>query len=336
MSYIRENFRGMKGYFTLFGLVCVLLFGCTKDPIVYGSASDNYTGFYDFISKNEVKIQTYIINATAGGTFATPQGTTVIIPPNAFVMQSGTPVSGNVTIEFKDIYKKSDMLLSNILPVTTSGQLLKSGGEFFIKALSNGTPVYIEPGKMIDIKQPINLTGGPDTAMEAFMGQFENFSIPTGWFLAPMDSMVGPGPMAYTSMDTVAQQANYYVFSLYQFSAPATSGSWCNSDNPVFFQNYSTDSINIIANDDPVVYGTEVYLIFTGINAMVHLYKTGLTYPYYTAPLGLQCTVVAVGFKDGDLYSAFVPIMIASDQTVNFTLSKTTTSAFISQLNSLN
>jgi hypothetical protein len=52
--------------------------------------------------------------------------------------------------------------------------------------------------------------------------------------------------------------------------------------------------------------------------------------------VGLECTVVAVGVKDKTLYSSFTPITISNNQIVNFTLSSTTTTAFIAQLKLLN
>src|ERR1017187_3980285 len=91
-------------------------------------AADNYSSVNAFFSKNGVAMQTYTINGTTGGSFTSPQGTTVTIPANAFLTQASVPVTGNVTIQFKDIYKKSDMLLSNMPTMMQSGAPLKSGG----------------------------------------------------------------------------------------------------------------------------------------------------------------------------------------------------------------
>ena len=70
---------------------------------------------------------------------------------------------------------------------------------------------------------------------------------------------------------------------------------------------------------------------------MVHVYNYGTnTFPYLYAPQGLQCTVVAVGVKGGTVYSSFTPITITSNQTVNFSMTATTTAAFESALTALN
>jgi len=65
---------------------------------------------------------------------------------------------------------------------------------------------------------------------------------------------------------------------------------------------------------------------------MVHVYGNGTDFPYYYAPQGFECTLVAVGLKGGKLYSSFVPISINSNQTVPFSLSETTTDIFKAQL----
>ncbi|MGP8213998.1 MAG: hypothetical protein ACLQQ4_00400 [Bacteroidia bacterium] len=89
--------------------------------------------------------------------------------------------------------------------------------------------------------------------------------------------------------------------------------------------------------DNPANYNTYVFLVFKNINSMVHVYQgTGYTFPYAYAPVGLQCTVVAVGIKGGKVYSSFTPITISANETVNFTLSETTTAQFKTQLKALN
>ena len=69
---------------------------------------------------------------------------------------------------------------------------------------------------------------------------------------------------------------------------------------------------------------------------MVHVYNSGYeNFKYNYAPQGVQCTVVAVGFKGNTLYASYTPITIGTNQTVLFTLSPTTTSAFVAQIRTL-
>jgi hypothetical protein len=69
---------------------------------------------------------------------------------------------------------------------------------------------------------------------------------------------------------------------------------------------------------------------------MVHVYKEGTAFKYNYAPQGSQCTMVAVGVKDGKLYSSFRPVSITGNLTMDFALSETTIDDFKTQLNALN
>jgi hypothetical protein len=314
----------MKTTFCL--LVVFILAGiisCKKDkkepaadsqstPAPAPTNTDNYSSLNDFYSKNGVKKQIFTINAASGGSFVTPQGTTIQVPAGCFAGNS------NVTIEFKDIYTKSDMLLSNMGTRMLSGAPLLSGGEFFIKAISNGTVVQITNSLSISIKQPKN--PNDTTSMQAFTAA-KDTSSNYGWWNDPNAS--------------VLNNTSNYVFSLYQFNPPLDSGTWSNSDSPLYFNSYPQTNLTI--HPTQTGYLMDVFLVLKNVRTMVHIYKDYSTgnFPYGYAPLGHEATVVAIGVKDGKLYSSFTPITIGSNQTVNFTLSETTTDSFKAALKSL-
>jgi hypothetical protein len=287
------------------------------------STSDSYSSTSDFFVKNQLPIQSYTIDGSAGGSFTTAQGTIVTVPPNAFKTLSGAMISGNVTIKFKDLYKKSDMLLDNMPTSSIWGIPLKSGGEFFIKAMKDNSVAILANGKRILVQQPVALTGGLDTAMleEPFVMRQDSIG-GIGWIPSPIDS--------------IYYAAGAYIFSLYEFNPQSDSGSWCNSDNPSFFFSYPQTTLTLHPTNAINEYGTTVFLLFNNISSMVSVYSDNVNFNYYFAPEGLQCTLVAVGVKNGNLYSAFVPITITSNLTVNFTLTQTTTTDFKATLNSLN
>ncbi|MGZ3903869.1 MAG: hypothetical protein ACXVC6_09250 [Bacteroidia bacterium] len=322
----------MKNVFKLLLITTLVsLLSCKKEnqPVITPSSSAvSYSSITDFFNKNGLQIQTYNINASTGGSFTTPQGTKVIIPPGSFVTQSGGAVTGNVKIEFKDIYKKSDMLLSDVGTQTLSGPL-KSGGEFFIKASQNNSGLSMLWGKSIKVLQPAALTG---TAIDSAMGPFVQQDSSAGNNWAPAS------PALSALMDT----ANSYMFTLYQFSSNPDSGSWCNSDNSSFFSSYTQTTLTLRQTDNFSQYHTQVFLVFRNINSMIHVYH-GSNYsgpqandfPYSYAPLGLQCTVVAVGVKDGSLYSSFTPITISANLVVNFSMSAITSTEFVNKVKAL-
>ncbi len=305
--------------------VLSVVMGCHKDSTQPTTTTtkttantDNYTSMANFFATNGVAMQTYTVTGSAGGSFTTPQGTQVTIPANAFDNNLWQTVTGTVTINFRDIYQKSDMLLSNIPTNMNTGAPLKSGGEFFIKATSGGTAVNLV--NVITVKQPLN-SAPLDSGMSAF---FKPVNDTIGWGVNDSDGY---------SIPTIAN----YVFSLYTFNEPVDSGTWCNSDNPSYFSAYPQTVLTLKESDNPANYDTYVFLVFKSINAMVHVYNgSGDAFPYNYAPVGLQCTVVAVGIKGGAVYSSFTPITISANQTVNFSMTATTTADFKSQLAALN
>lgn len=312
----------------LYGVMVSMLtlYSCKKDkkgnpepepetPVVPVN-NDNYSSLADFYSKNKVAKQTYTINATNGGSFITPQATTVSISPNSFF-----PLTGNLTVEFKDIYKKSDMLLSNMPTQMINGAPLKSAGEFFIKVLNNNVAVAASPTMGINVKQPF--IQAADTGMKAFIAGPDS-SGNMGWYNDPNY--------------TVLANATNYVFSLYSFNSPIDSGTWCNSDNPSFFG--SVPQTTLTAHANQTGFNPDVFLVFKNVNAMIHVYQD---YPYSLnnfsykyIPAGTECTVVAIGVKDGKLHSSFTSvIMTNSPQTINFNLTETTTANFKTALQAL-
>ena len=295
----------------------------TSDPV---SNSENYSSINDFFIRNNPAMQTYTVSGTAGGTITTPKGTSINIPPNAFVDQSNNVIeTGTITIRFKDFYKKSDMLLANVPTTMSNGFPLKSGGEFYIKAVNaNAVVLDLAPGKALEVNQPFP---GPfplplDSTMEAFVGARDSLNGIT-W--------------EQTFSNDVSTLAGTYVYTLYQFSSPLDSGSWCNSDDPTFFTGFPLTTMHI-TSDSIDQYQTQVFLLFSGINSMIHVYQdySGTDFIYSYAPLGFSCTIVAIGERNGDLYSAFEPVTISSNMLANISLSKTTTDEFKARLDSLN
>lgn len=309
-------------------LTGIILFVSCQKSLQGDLNSATYLSPEDFYKKHEAPVQSYIINGATGGTFTTAQGTKVTIPAAAFVtLANGTPVTDDIKIMFRDIYKKSDMLFSRMPTVTTFGKLLKSGGEFFINVNSNGVPLQIANGKKIEVAMPVANTGELDDGQFAFM-------IPDS---VRVDSAQMPnnGGWMPTERGFVSSNSINYIFSLYTFSGTSDSGTWCNSDNAYFFNTSPLTKLTLNPKDDPVQYKTDVFLLFKNVAAMVHVYQSLGKYPYDYAPVGFECTMVAVGVKDGKLYSSFVPITITENQSVDFTLSETTEDDLLTQLKAL-
>ncbi|HSY75407.1 MAG TPA: hypothetical protein VK890_01045 [Bacteroidia bacterium] len=320
----------------LFLLAIGLFTACKKnEPILPATTNtstntDHYSSLQDFFAKNGVAMQTFTISGTAGGSFTTPQGTKVIVPANCFIDKLGNAVTGNVTIQFKDIYTKSDMLLSNMTTMYYQTPL-KSGGEFFIKAIANGGAVNLNGLSNIKVLQPLN-GWALDNSMIAFDAQARDTMGTMNWAIDSATSNI--------VKDTLAR----YMLSVHAFDYPVDSGTWCNTDRS--FSGYTQTSFTAQTTDDSINSGRLssccVFFLFKGVNSIIYCeysQYSGTTtiFPYNYAPLGYQCTIVAVEVrKNGQLRCAFVPTTITTNGTVNFNCTPTTTADFITELNTYN
>lgn len=304
-------------------LLCVLFVSCDKDKDKDPTPEpEKFNTVAEFYAANQVASETFTFDASAGGTFTTAKGTKLIVQPNAFVDANMNPVTGSVKVELKDLYSKSDILFSGKPTVTATG-MLKSAGEFFILATKDNAPLLIADGKNIQIEQPA--MGEPiDSNMRPFI----------------LRKGAGGGEATWveSESDTLDFQASSYLFSLYDFNMPASEGTWCNSDNSTYFSAYPNTVLTLTADgSQPITeYQTDVFLVFNDINSMIHVYQSGGVFPYNFAPVGLACTAVVVGVKDGKLYSAFLPLTITANLNTTFTMTETTGDAFKAALEALN
>jgi hypothetical protein len=128
---------------SLIVLVVITLSSCDKEPeTVYKYdpkviTYDNLQKMSAFIKKNETKFQNFTIDGASGGVITSSNGVKYYIQPYAFTDLSGTPATGPVAISIKEIFKASEMILSDKPTLTTTGGILESYGEFFVKAQQN-------------------------------------------------------------------------------------------------------------------------------------------------------------------------------------------------------
>ncbi len=308
-------------FFGIFILVTITFYSCKKKQTepVEGS-SEYYSSMKDFYIKNGVTKQTFTINAVNGGSFVSVKGTTVNIPANAFKDSVGNLITGVINFEFKDIYKKSDMVLSD-MPTNCDIGAMKSAGEFYLNAYNNVTSVIAT--KTITVIQPSN---GPfDSGMQALAVIRPDTAQKIIWN-APCGAFSCATGTAY-----YAPNYHYYIYSG-AFSTDPAYLHWFNTDNPDAFSAYPQTTLTVINSDISIQ--ADVFLIFSTVNSALQIYNsTG--YKYLYAPVGLKASIVAAGLKDGKLCASIIPITISSNQTVTLDLKLMNTFDFVNALKAL-
>ena len=109
------------------------------------------------------------VDANQGGTYVYENGSTVVVPPAAFVNGQGNLVEGPVEIKYREFHDYVDFFISGIPmhydSMGTSYQL-ESAGMIEIYAEQNGERLEMNPGKELDIKLVHDIYAAPGDPLD--------------------------------------------------------------------------------------------------------------------------------------------------------------------------
>jgi outer membrane protein assembly factor BamB len=323
MNYFKKNKEQLntkrsvsKNLRHVFGalLLTTVFFSCeTNDdtaPIDMGEVL-SYNDIQGFFEANGVQDQTFSIDASAGGSVTGEDGTVVIFPPNAFVDGNNNPVTGMVDVAIKEIFKPSQMILSNTptnaINFSSENTFLLSEGETEVKISQNGNDLLIADGINYQISVPS--AGGLDPEMLPFSGTATPVEGIT--WNPTSDVGVNGNNMQYVSMPAS------YIYDVFDTG-------WSNCDK---FYNYpgtkTTNYINL--SNSPNTSETAIFLVFEENNlpAVVKFstpYANGLQSYADMLPEGLAVTYIAITLQNNQQYLAVEEVIIANEEelTLNF------------------
>ncbi len=301
---------------------CLTFTGCKKSEEESPAPA---TTIKDFFEKTEVKSQTFTINTDNGQSSITgEEGTKVTFPENAFTTIDGTPVTGAVSIELKEIYEKSDMVLSE-RPTSSDGKLLISGGEIFINATANGQELQLAENTSILVELA---TTDLEEGMGLFTGSEEDSVF--NWTPVPIDSSqvaVNDSNWVNDTIPTYYYDPSHYIFTI-------NTLHWINCD--AFYNSTNNANLSITYTGEPSINNTKVYLIFRDINSVLQPSAYNSIFSVGALPVGQDITIVVIGIKDGNEYFASKDITLDTDITVNLDLVQSSESEIKAALEGLN
>lgn len=259
--------------------------------------------------------QEFTFNAEDGAqTFTSENGVKITINGSCLT-KDGNPVTGEVKIEYVELFDKGNMLVTNkpTMGIMADGNrnLLISGGEFFIKATQDGKELATACN--ITLMVPADLTGGVDNAMTLWNGIIDDEGN-LAWKDARNDGANGKGGVQ-------AEGNNYYV-SFGNFG-------WTNVDK---FYSDPRPKTTILA-DAPEGYdntNSAIYLSYDGegTNALAKLdtyTAQGLFSEHYgQIPIGLACHVIFVTEENGNWRYAIKGVTVQANDVYTFTMAETT------------
>ncbi len=120
----------------------------------------------------QTQTQRFVLDATTGGSIKGSKGAILQFPANGLLTTAGVAVSGNVDIEFIEIYSRSSMLLAQKPSVGKRSdgnkEMLVSGGEFYVNVTKDGSA--LKPNGGYSIIVPTSNTGASTAGMNLFNG----------------------------------------------------------------------------------------------------------------------------------------------------------------------
>jgi hypothetical protein len=168
----------MKAIRVSANMLCVILFclsltSCNDKDETPASPKPDKAALKEFFDGGiHTSKQMFTLNSSTGGNITGDLGTILNFNTDAFLTLNGEAVTGNVAIEFIEIYNRSSMLLTKRPTIGRNGNddmaMLISGGEFYVNAFQNG--VQLKPASGFTIVAPTENTGGIDQDMRLFTG----------------------------------------------------------------------------------------------------------------------------------------------------------------------
>lgn len=320
----------MKNLKHIFGTLIVavlLLTSCEtsddSDPIIDVPSAEDYANLKAEALEN--RTQTFQFDAEDGWVNFTSDNGVVIGISGSCLTQNGNAITGQVDIDYVELFSKGDMLVTNkpTMGVLPGGDkaLLISGGEFFIEATQNGTPLDITCP--VQLQVPSSLTGGTDNEMTLWTGTIdENDNL--DW--DPAEDVTGQGGV-------FAEGNQYYAF-INEFG-------WTNIDR--FYNDPRPKTTILVQAPDGYDYtNSSVFLSYDGEDsglAALDTFESGMFSEHYgQIPVGLECHVIFMTEEDGNFRYAIKAVTIAADDVIVFTLAETlitTESGLVSLINGL-
>ncbi|RZK52010.1 MAG: hypothetical protein EOO59_14235 [Hymenobacter sp.] len=233
----------------------LLLAGCREADEVACDlpAVTTYSGLAGFSQRNSVPVQTFTLTLGQAQTLTTSGGARLTFPANSYRLPGGAVATGTAQVAVREIYSVPDMVLANV-PTTLSarGQMLVSGGEFYIRTTQNGVRLQLPPTATVALQSPV--PAGQDTTRQLV------FNRP---FTSPADTL----GWRYTN----AAPVQLLPPASYLAALPLDSLSWWNIDQ--FWHAYAQNPNIPVTVETPLATETRVYLRPVGFNGLARLYN---------------------------------------------------------------
>lgn len=276
-------------------------------------------------------------------TFTCAKGTQIEIDPRKLTTISGREMDNHIDVEVKELTDQQELALSQAGTIS-NGELLESGGAYYINLTSGGEQLKLKDGETLNVR----LATISNDGMSVFYGKRDGENL-MNWLPAPVQLTHSGGNVTDTveteyrevrasfsegdtgillssssKTSTKARATKKIKTGNVAYEAVAlTELGWINCDKfrkeknltTLYYQQPRTDSINAV----------KAFLVFRSINSVMESKAIGKNKgKFIHVPAGKDVIFVAVGFRSGKYFSYKTPLSIAADQNVDVVLKETT------------
>ncbi len=309
----------------LFTCSALYIASCKKDKDNTPTPTTSLNNASDFVQKHGVQKETFNFNTSElPKTFTLSEGTQVTFQPGSFTV-NGVAVTGDLTLEARDIRKRSDAIFTGTNTNHISGRPLVSDGFFYLDVKSNGTSVDQITAVNYNVKMPTTREGEWTVLWDGDVNVAETAQM--GW----EENAAGT--------DSVKGQSGFFNFD-------DRGLGWVNCD--IYFNpNAQLTTITVGVPNNPGNMATfmgnsgHTFVLFCpeDQNVVVQLYSsagTNMVKSYdNTMPVGTSGRLIAFSIKDGKYWFAKQDVTITANMNTSLTLAESTEAAIESEIEAL-
>lgn len=268
------------------------------------------------------------INDPAGTVQFMSESGVVISLYGSCLTVNGIPVTGEVTLEYAEIFNTGSMVVTGMptMGMMPDGDLamLVSGGEFYVNATHNGQPVELACGFQLQI--PASLTGGIDNAMTLWNGLVQE-----------------DGDVVWEEIEEGNQEEGGVFTEGGTYYAFVGNFGWTNVDR-FYSDPRPKTTLKVDVPDGFTNANSAVYISYNeegNALGMLDVYDPATGYfseHYGQLPIGLECYIIFVSESDGQWIYAIKAVTITENGVITFTdadLDSVTEAELIALINAL-
>ncbi|MFK8105234.1 MAG: hypothetical protein AB8G15_22165 [Saprospiraceae bacterium] len=300
-------------------VLCLLaISACYLDETDPGVVTIEYSNLGEFYEAKGVALQTFDENLDSELVITGKEGTVIRIGQNDLITPNATIATGKVKVELREIYTKSQMILSN-MTTSSQGEVLESGGQMYL-TVTNAAD------ETLSLKSGANLS--------AMMPKSNSSTIANP---GEMTAFYGIEDLGFSWIQDQNGSVDFDSIGD-SFNLLTNRFGWINCD--YFYQTTTPKTTVRFGVSLPNSANIEVaaFMVFTDINSVMGLNYSTTDKEFFKSniPTNESVSLIVIGMDATSFYFAQEDIVTSNNLDLNLMLNQISETSLINNLNSLN